>query len=246
MICARQRVLAACVGVVVMVLVVATPVACSRGQRAAGRRVSSTPTSTTPSMPRPLTAPTSTTVPVWADPFLTELLRYPMAQYNAMEATSAGPVGFVLYATRTGGPAVVDVWYWREQAWVLVATVGGNLPTRESLDPLLAKPSSPTLTLAHLTGAAEPDALVIQRGGAAGFGIYGSVVSDIGGTWHLVKFAGALGVTKAGVEVAEPEVSGDEIIQRLNTCMPTCGDGMVQLVAYRYDAAVSEFIPIGR
>ena len=254
MICVRQRagatrrpvrVTGARAWVVVVLLGVATPVACSRGQLAARHAMSSTSTSAAPSTVSPSTPETtSTTLPVWADRFLTEILRYPMAQYNQEETTPEGPVGFVLYATRAGGPAMVDVWYWRDQSWALVATVDRSPLTGESLDPLLAKPGFPTLVLAHLTGGTEPDALVLQQGGTVGFGVYGSVVSDIGGTWHLVDFAGALGVAKAGVVVAAPQVSGDEIIQRLNTCVPTCADGTAQLSAYRYDAAAGEFTAI--
>jgi hypothetical protein len=158
-------------------------------------------------------------------------------------ATPEGPLAFVAFGTND--TATIDVLSHATGAWVRVARLGSSDVTSDQyLETLLSQPSVATVIPAYLTGSTEPDALVLLTGGSLSDFIDGVVVSDAGGTWHLVSFLNAKGAAGMSLEVADPKVAGSSTIESINPCVPDCAsDPHPVSTTYRYDAAAAEFTP---
>ena len=124
-----------------------------------------------------------------------------------------------------------------------VARLGSSDVTSDQyLEPLPSQPSVATVIPAYLTVSTEPDVLVLLTGGSLSDFIDGVVVSDIGGTWHLVSFLNAKGSPGVSLEVADPKIAGSSIIESINPCVPDCAsDQHAITTTYRYDPTTGEF-----
>jgi len=91
------------------------------------------------------------------------------------------------------------------------------------------------LSLASLTGSDNPD--VVVRSTGADYGWF-SVISDVGGKWHLVRFDYA---TKPTIAIDAFGVQGHFVIAETDTCEFSCAGGPVTYAWYRFNG--SEFVP---
>lgn len=242
--------------------------ACSASKTSATTPSAITPSTTTPSATTPSTttsttattaAPHPTTItPAQAPPttiapsveealgdFLTSYGAGTTTQTSGVVAAAQGPLAFVAFQAPGASDAMVDVLSYATGKWVRVARLGSsNVDSDQYLEPLLAQATIPTVSAVRLTASAVPDALILLTGGSLGDFIDGIVVSDVGGSWHLVPFLDAKGAPGPSLEVADPRVSGSTVVEHINPCLPDCAsDAAVVTTTYTYDAATDEFAP---
>lgn len=163
------------------------------------------------------------------------------AQLSDPETSPSGPTVFVAFnpngaAAPSGG--TVDVLVWNGNGWTRRARLGND-----TADPVLAAAHTPPVVqAAHLTGSADPDALVLLSGGSATFATNGVLVSDVGGSWRLVSFHHAGLDGEDTVEIGAPVLSGARITSRMNSCSPDCASGQVVQTDWHYDPVGGQMV----
>jgi hypothetical protein len=97
------------------------------------------------------------------------------------------------------------------------------------------KYSRDELSLASLTGSDNPDVVVRTTG--ADYGWF-SVISDVGGKWHTVRFDYA---TKPTISIDALGVQGHFVIAETDTCEFSCAQGPETYAWYRFNGSM--FVP---
>ncbi len=135
------------------------------------------------------------------------------------------------------GPAanvvtLVNVYHWSGSTWEAVAT---SLGSGAWLNPMVGF----TVTDAGLTGGALPDFVVSGAAGASANGLF--VVADVGGRWGVVPVRHPGG----GPVFVDSRISGDQVQESVNDCVPNCAAGRITTTSYRFSPASNAFEPVG-
>lgn len=114
-----------------------------------------------------------------------------------------------------------------------VAGIGAG----QDLDPVVAG----TIPVGRVTTSPVADFLVLLQGHQSRTGV---LVSDAGGTWHIVGLEGRSG-TAASDELVRPRLAGNHVIQAIDECSSSCGQGPYAITTYGYDPAAGELAQVG-
>jgi hypothetical protein len=141
-----------------------------------------------------------------------------------------GPVAVVARSSSVASPAVIEV----------LAFHGGHWVSRGLFTGPLAVATDTPIATAHLTGSPAPDFIVYTMG--ADFHA-GSVISAVGGTWHVIPFS----QRGAGTDVIAPnlKIQPGYLTSVANECKPTCATSTsYRTTNFSYNASAGAFIPL--
>lgn len=148
--------------------------------------------------------------------------------------TSIGEVALVAHALHVvdrfgdGTHTVADAYRWRRGAWRRLSRVDFGVKSNAP-----ARGAPPQLV--HLTGATD---FLVTTVGAGGPQI--SIVSDVGGHWHLIPFVGS---GRSKTAEAYGSVHGNRVRSGVDDCRPDCTRGKITYTTWVY-SATGTFRPI--